>query len=222
VVIEATYSITSELHPLIVAPADGAQQVGVRVAFPLASQSNGIMIVNDASQLRDAVADDAPLLYWIARSDVSPDPILVSVGADEPLGRLRLDGVTNIPPLVPPELAAAAISLDAESQLTSPLGGPGTSVERLVVWLEAPTGLRYPLSIHAIGHAETAHDAKAFFSRAYLAILRHADGTYHTIVVLSPENNPGPPHQGDVERCARLLGNGLWTRLMRQWYRCAG
>jgi hypothetical protein len=221
VAIEATYNITGTLRPLIGSSTGGVQQAGIRIVFPLAPRSAGVTIVNTAQQLRAAVANGDPLVYWIARTDASPDPILVSVGADEPLAQLRLDGKTDIAPLVPPERTTVAVPIDAEDQLTSPLGGPDTDIERLVVWLEPPDGPRYPLVIRAIGHVASARDAKSFFSNVFLALLRRPDGTYRAIAVLPDEDSFGPPNLPDVERCNTLVGDDFWTQLMRQWYGCS-
>lgn len=221
VVIEATYAYTptDDVPLLQLSPPVAEPRAGVRLVLPLAP--GGIQPAPNALEIRSAVADDAPVSFWIARAATEDSYILVSVGADtEPLDRLRLN--TSLPPgapLVPPELAVDPIPLTEEARLTRPIGGPDTQIEQITVWLEAPSGVRHPLDISAIGHAATVEEAKELFSEVVLVLVAQPDATY-TLFIASRSDSMGPPNEGIDERCDRWPANSWYYSWLRTWYGC--
>ncbi len=195
------------------------KRAGMRAVFPLSLEDDGIQIVNNSGDLRVAVDDDAPVIFWISQTggDANRINTLVSVGPDEPLIALRLDKPDNIQPVV---LAPDSVSLENQDQFQEPLGGPGTTVANLVVWLEADSGDSYPLFINAVGHVESVEQAKTNFAEVCLVLISAGKGVYKAILV-QPETVFGPPGEGRREKCRRWQNRrGWYYRWLRNWYGC--
>jgi hypothetical protein len=106
---------------------------------------------------------------------------------DEPIEPLMTSGQT-----------ATLTDLEAPSQPVA-----GKYVGSITVWLEAPSGERYPLPAAAIGHAQTPVDAKADFRDVYLALMRHGEDNYRAVMAVGGSDIWGPAGLTKQERCER-------------------
>jgi hypothetical protein len=93
--------------------------------------------------------------------------------------------------------------------MTDALGAAGATLESLNLWLEAPTGLRYPLAIDCIAHEATPGDAAQFYANPVLALIADGQGAYIARVILSDPVN-GPPGLNTEQFCRDTAGNDNW------------
>jgi len=187
----------------------------VRAEFPLAPGEEGFSFAQDSPELRGEIDDDAPVLFWVSRPQGAPAYVLVSVGEDEPLGVLRPEEerAEPIEPLIPSGETATLTDLEAPSQPVA-----GKNVASIIIWLEAPSGERYPLPVAALGHAETPADAKADYRDVYLALMRQGTDNYRAALVLGGEEVYGPQGLTGTERRRWWSGrsNQIY-RWLRSW-----
>ncbi|HMQ29802.1 MAG TPA: hypothetical protein PKD53_03700 [Chloroflexaceae bacterium] len=216
--VEAVYTLPNQRVAMIASPADGVQRIAARLTYPLADSDDAARRVASSTAMLAAVPDNARLIYWVARTPEDPTPILVSVGADEPLAGLRLGDAPG--PILPPERFGEVVSVANAASLGAPLAGPDARLERLTVWLEAGAGARYPVEIGAVSHVATAAEAKASFENVYMALVRRSDGSHQLIMLIPDSAAVGPPPDDDARRCDNLVGNDHWTRFLRQLHRC--
>lgn len=220
VVIEATYIYSPTMaEEEWEETAPPGKRIGMRAVFPLAPEA--IEPVEDSADLKDAVGDDVSPIFWIAKQDAN-NYVLVSVGEEEHLAALRLDEPEAVPPLVlapEPDECPPTLDLAQPETFTQTIGGPGTNVESITVWLEAPQSAHRvrrvcSLTIGQISHARTLEEADRCFSPGYLALIPQGEGTYRLVFVLSEdvltEDVFGPAGLSREARCQRWLRVGGW------------
>ncbi len=197
IALEANYTTTSAVGV--------TSFMGARTAFSLKK----VKAVDKMEELRHAIADDSRVIFWVTHPAGAEKYTLISVGKDtEPLVALRLDHAAAIAPLV---ASGQCLPLDQEAAFSAPLGGPGTSVKSLTVWMEAPTGDRYPFPIDFIGHVDTAGDAKMMFADVALAVLETGSKDHRAIWLLDPQTADAP---GPDDDCQALRASGsFWSQL---------
>ncbi len=208
IALEASYDVTS---------ADGSiAPLGIRAVYTL----KRVRAVSEMAKLSQAIRDDDHVIFWVVRPAGAEKYILVSVGAGterEPLEALRLDHPGSIDPLV---ASGQCLPLDQEAAFSAPLGGPGTTVKSLTMWLEAPAGDRYPLPIGFIGHVDTAGDAKMIFADVALAVLSIGSGG-HRAIWLVDLRTPGPPGADLDDICQSLRAdNSQLAQTAANWLGC--
>jgi hypothetical protein len=164
------------------------------------------------AELRAAVANDAPVVFWL--SPAGSHNRLVSVGPEEPLSTLSLDGANAT---LPNLLSGTPRSLD---ELDDTLGGANTQVRSLIVRLEDTSGLGYPLFVDQVGHEASVQDVKTNYDAVHLALLEHEEETYKLLLVLD-DDSIGPPGTTDEDQCQDWAEQDTFlSRLLMTIYGC--
>jgi LysM repeat protein len=204
VAVEATFAITVTVDAVKMWQLE--PRAGTRVSFPLTSGRAGVETIGASADILQAAAANRPVVLWVNKAPGETGYTLVSVGADEPLVPLRLKRAGHAGPLVPP--GQRVCRTDA-SFVDDVLGAPGTALESLNLWLEAPNGLRYPLTIDCIAHEASPADAAQFYANPVLALIADGQGAYVARVILS-NSVTGPPGLNNEQFCKDNAGNDNW------------
>ena len=181
-------------------------RAGTRVSFPLTSGRAGVETIGASADILQAAAANRPVVLWVNKAPGETGYTLVSVGADEPLVPLRLNRAGQAGPLVP---AGQRVCRADAGFVADVLGAPGTALESLNLWLEAPNGLRYPLTIDCIAHEASPADAAQFYANPVLALIADGQGAYVVRVILS-SSLTGPPGLNNEQFCMDTAGNDNW------------
>jgi LysM repeat protein len=216
IVIEANYAFRRTGNE-VSWPLANMERVGKRVVYTL-EDLDAFETVTNANDLAAAVSDDDLPLFWVAgTAAATPDYTLVSIGDEEPLATLRISDTQAITPFVP-----SPTSFEFFTASIQVLNEPGFDALDLTIWLESAGGLRYPLPIARISHADDVSQVKRHFrNNATLAILAPASpgGGYRAVMVLSGEGW-GPPGAYWLAKCESWAGRGGFFRWLRAWYGC--
>ncbi len=197
VAFEANY-LNPAAHP-------SAQHIGIRAAFSVT-----VLLAAKPADLREASAQDGQIIFWLARPDQEKKHTLVSIGQNtEPLALFNLDhpDPALMPPLVPTGMRRA---LD-EQDIVTTLGGQGTQVESVTVWLEAPAGDRVPLPVGFVGHADTLAEARQAFPEPVLLLRKTKEDEYQ--VLFAPRVPDSQPAPTPPAICAAMRdAGGIWSK----------
>ncbi|MCX6031510.1 MAG: LysM peptidoglycan-binding domain-containing protein [Chloroflexi bacterium] len=205
VVIEATYAYTS------VSSEKGwtlSPQAGVRLEYSLIASTDAITSLITPAQLLASVSADTPVLLWISRPANAPGYILSVVGREEVITEaLHLQTPKEITALDDLRLQAGERNLQR--------------LEDIKIWLESPTGERYPIPVAALGYFPTTGDAISGQTDVYLVLIAEKTGGYRLRAAINL-NIFGPPNEGVLARCGRWQMSAGWIyRWLTAFYGCS-
>lgn len=214
-IIEASYFYTPTAQD---AALKLDRRAGIRVTFPLGDREQGVASFPTAADVRRMMRDRTNVRFWISRAPGETGYTLVSVGRGEELDALNTDKDASVSgqSLVP---SGQRKELAREAEFSHPLGGPGTRIRSLNVWLEGVGGQSFPLPIDYIGHGDTPAAAARCCSDVFLVLTAEVNGVHKATMVLT-EDIVGPPERPWTVRCQGWSGGGWYYRWLSAWFGC--
>ena len=160
------------------------RRIGKRVEFPL---GDDVLLEQDPNVICDAVREDPHVLFWVTQIPGQPMLTLVAIGTIKPIACLRLDGrsLKDSLPVLPQRWTLAEIG--------DRLGGTGTAVENLTVWIQVASGNQMPLLIGSIAYAQTVAEAETHPVSVKFVVLGNCADHYKAIYRVESNEVFGPP-----------------------------
>lgn len=192
--------------------------IGKRLEFPLNTVGD-LHVITETAEIEPYLEEGSRTsLVALRTSQDSNTYVLAFVGAGPPLSNsLRIS-----------ETESVVLTEECGTPVGKALGGPNIADVRLILWLEAADGYRFPLHVSHLHQASDLAGIRSCYvtsgpedRQLFVFALRPlADGDSYQAAIFMHNGVLGPPGFGTRVTCRALTGRSWFHRIIRAFRGC--